>query len=65
MAKGVEYEVERMKQLEERIKAPSVWGGVPCGIRFEDLQDRRYEDAVQLLKKHYLPEEVGFFKIIM
>jgi hypothetical protein len=58
MAKSAEAEVEKMKLLEERIKAPSIWGRVPCGIRFEDLQDKRYEDAVRMLKKHYLPEEV-------
>ncbi|XP_028031234.1 uncharacterized protein LOC114243815 [Bombyx mandarina] len=60
MAKTAEADVEKMKILEERIKAPSIWGRVPCGIRFEDLQDRRYEDAVKLLKKHYLPEEVTY-----
>ncbi|CAH2268348.1 uncharacterized protein LOC120625317 [Pararge aegeria] len=60
MAKSAEQEVEKMKQLEERIKAPSIWGRVPCGIRFEDLQDRRYEDAVRLLKTHYLPEEITY-----
>ena len=49
--------LEKMKLLEERIKAPSIWGRVPCGVRFEDLQDRRYEDAIRLLKKHYLTEE--------
>lgn len=53
--------LEKMKALEERIKAPSYWGRVPCGVRFEDLQDRRYEEAVRFLKKHYLPEEVSFF----
>lgn len=51
-------EIEKMRALEEKIKAPSIWGRVPCGIRFEDLQDTRYEDAVKLLKKHYLCEEV-------
>ncbi|XP_045761793.1 uncharacterized protein LOC123865021 [Maniola jurtina] len=60
MAKSAEQEVEKMKQLEERIKAPSIWGRLPCGIRFEDLQDRRYEDAVRLLKNHYLPEEITY-----
>ncbi|CAH0714953.1 unnamed protein product, partial [Brenthis ino] len=60
MAKSAEAEVEKMKMLEERIKAPSIWGRVPCGVRFEDLQDRRYEDAVRLLKKHYLPEEITY-----
>ncbi|KAL0810862.1 hypothetical protein ABMA28_010166 [Loxostege sticticalis] len=60
MAKSAEAEVEKMKLLEERIKAPSIWGRVACGIRFEDLQDKRYEDAVRLLKKHYLPEELTY-----
>ncbi|CAG4965994.1 unnamed protein product [Colias eurytheme] len=60
MARSAEAEVEKMKALEERIKAPSIWGRVPCGIRFEDLQDRRYEDAVRLLKKHYLTEEITY-----
>ncbi|KAM3962183.1 uncharacterized protein ACR2FA_003681 [Aphomia sociella] len=60
MAKSAEVEVEKMKILEERIKAPSIWGRVPCGVRFEDLQDKRYEDAVRLLKKHYLPEEITY-----
>ncbi|XP_052751026.1 uncharacterized protein LOC128200732 [Galleria mellonella] len=60
MATSAEAEVEKMKLLEERIKAPSIWGRVPCGIRFEDLQDKRYEDAVRLLKKHYLPEEITY-----
>lgn len=59
MAKSAEAEVEKMKMLEERIKAPSIWGRVPCGVRFEDLQDTRYEDAVRLLKNHYLSEEVS------
>ncbi|KAJ8708399.1 hypothetical protein PYW07_010524 [Mythimna separata] len=49
--------LEKMKILEERIKAPSIWGRVPCGVRFEDLQDWRYDDAIRLLKKHYLTEE--------
>ncbi|CAK1547678.1 unnamed protein product [Leptosia nina] len=61
MAKSTEAEqLEKMKALETRIKAPSIWGRVPCGIRFEDLQDRRYEDAVRLLKKHYLTEEITY-----
>ncbi|CAH2098319.1 unnamed protein product [Euphydryas editha] len=60
MAKSVEAEVEKMKMLEERIKAPSIWGRVPCGVRFEDLQDTRYEDAVRLLKNHYLSEELTY-----
>ncbi|XP_045540265.1 uncharacterized protein LOC106718280 [Papilio machaon] len=53
-------EIEKMRALEERIKAPSIWGRLPCGIRFEDLQDTRYDDAVKLLKKHYLPEEITY-----
>ncbi|CAK1589623.1 unnamed protein product [Parnassius mnemosyne] len=61
MAKSeAETEIEKMKILEERIKAPSIWGRVPCGLRFEDLQDKRYEDAVTLIKKHYIPEEITF-----
>ncbi|KPJ08049.1 hypothetical protein RR48_04156 [Papilio machaon] len=56
-------EIEKMRALEERIKAPSIWGRLPCGIRFEDLQDTRYDDAVKLLKKHYLPEESFLIKI--
>lgn len=59
MAQSAEAEVQKLRELEERIKAPCVWGRVPCGIRFEDLQERRYEDAVRLLKHHYLTEEVG------
>ncbi|CAH2058106.1 unnamed protein product, partial [Iphiclides podalirius] len=53
-------EIEKMKILEQRIKAPSIWGRVPWGLRFEDLQDTRYEDAVKLLKKHYLNEEITY-----
>ncbi|KAI8423617.1 hypothetical protein MSG28_012682 [Choristoneura fumiferana] len=61
MAKMTEAEIlAKMKVLEDRIKAPSIWGRVPCGVRFEDLQDKRYEDTVRLLKKHYLPEEYTF-----
>ncbi|CAG9792399.1 unnamed protein product [Diatraea saccharalis] len=60
MAKSAEAEVEKMKMLEERIKAPSIWGRVPCGIRFEDLQDRRYEDAVKFVKKHFIREEITY-----
>ncbi|XP_026735962.1 uncharacterized protein LOC113499629 [Trichoplusia ni] len=52
--------LEKMKRLEERIKAPSIWGRLPSGIRFEDLQDKRYDDAIRLLKKHYLPEEITY-----
>lgn len=61
MAQNEAEALQKMGDLEERIKAPSIWGRVPCGIRFEDLQDRRYDDAVRLLKKHYLPEEVSFY----
>ncbi|XP_061384703.1 uncharacterized protein LOC116773579 [Danaus plexippus] len=60
MARNAEAEVAKMKMLEERIKAPSIWGRVPCGIRFEDLQDRSYEDAVRLLKNHFLSEEITY-----
>ncbi|CAF4941543.1 unnamed protein product [Pieris macdunnoughi] len=61
MAKSTEAEqLEKMKILETRIKAPSIWGRYPGGIRFEDLQERRYEDAVRLLKKHYLTEEITY-----
>ncbi|XP_049706318.1 uncharacterized protein LOC126056625 [Helicoverpa armigera] len=60
MAKNDAATLERMKQLEERIKAPSIWGRVACGVRFEDLQDRRYDEAIRLLKKHYLPEEITY-----
>lgn len=56
--KSPEEEMEKMKRLEERIKAPSIWGRSACGLRFEDLQDNRYDDAIRLLKKHYLNEEV-------
>lgn len=61
MATSAEAEVEKMKKLEERIKAPSIWGRVACGVRFEDLQDRRYDNAIRFLKKHYLNEEVSIF----
>lgn len=54
-----ETEIEKMKILEERIKAPSIWCRLPCGIRFEDLQDTRYDDAAQLLNDHYLNQEVS------
>ncbi|KAF9423673.1 hypothetical protein HW555_000999 [Spodoptera exigua] len=60
MTKNDAETLERMKLLEERIKAPSIWGRVSSGIRFEDLQDRRYDEAVKLLKKHYLPEEITY-----
>ncbi|XP_030025652.2 uncharacterized protein LOC115444130 [Manduca sexta] len=60
MALTAEAEVEKMKILEKRIKAPSIWGRLPCGIRFEDLQSNSYDDAVRLLKKHYLPEEITY-----
>ncbi|XP_063394696.1 uncharacterized protein LOC134679678 isoform X1 [Cydia fagiglandana] len=61
MAKMTETEIlAKMKVLEDRIKAPSIWGRVPCGVRFEDLQDKYYEDAVRLLKKHYLTEELTY-----
>ncbi|XP_014358841.2 uncharacterized protein LOC106711123 [Papilio machaon] len=55
-----ETEIEKMKILEERIKAPSIWCRLPCGIRFEDLQDIRYDDAAQLLDDHYLNQEVTY-----
>ncbi|XP_063373384.1 uncharacterized protein LOC134661307 [Cydia amplana] len=61
MAKMTEAEIlAKMKVLEDRIRAPSIWGRVPCGVRFEDLQDKYYEDAVRLLKKHYLSEELTY-----
>ncbi|XP_061705308.1 uncharacterized protein LOC133516407 isoform X1 [Cydia pomonella] len=61
MAKMTEAEIlAKMKVLEDRIKAPSIWGRVPCGVRFEDLQDKYYEDTVRLLKKHYLSEELTY-----
>ncbi|XP_075985862.1 uncharacterized protein LOC142982990 [Anticarsia gemmatalis] len=65
MAKSDAETLEKMKQLEERIKAPSIWGRVSCGVRFEDLQDKRYDDAVRLLKKHYLPEEITYKSVKM
>ncbi|XP_049881154.1 uncharacterized protein LOC126377463 [Pectinophora gossypiella] len=55
-----EMDIGKMKALEERIKAPSIWGRIPCGLRFEDLQDKRYEEAVRFLKKHYLGEEITY-----
>lgn len=54
-----EAEIEKMKVLEERIKAPSIWCRLTWGMRFEDLQDTRYDEAAQLLEKHYLTEEVS------
>ncbi|KAJ2944833.1 hypothetical protein O0L34_g1727 [Tuta absoluta] len=57
-AAAAEAEINKMRELEERIKAPSIWGRVPCGIRFEDLQENRYEEAVTFLKRHYLNEEI-------
>ncbi|XP_041971861.1 uncharacterized protein LOC121727882 [Aricia agestis] len=60
MATGAELEVEKIKQLEARIRAPCVWGRVPCGVRFEDLQDTRYDAAIQFLRKHYLNEEITY-----
>ncbi|XP_068623999.1 uncharacterized protein [Battus philenor] len=55
-----EAEIEKMKILEERINAPSIWCRLPCGLRFEDLQDVRYDEAVQLLEEHFLTEEVTY-----
>ncbi|KAG7296662.1 hypothetical protein JYU34_020507 [Plutella xylostella] len=60
MATSAEGEIQKLKALEDRIKAPCVWGRAPCGLRFEDLQDRRYDDAVKLLKKEFLNEEVTY-----
>ncbi|XP_048487335.1 uncharacterized protein LOC105394365 [Plutella xylostella] len=60
MATTAEGEIQKLKALEDRIKAPCVWGRAPCGLRFEDLQDRRYDDAVKLLKKEFLNEEVTY-----
>ncbi|CAB3225911.1 unnamed protein product [Arctia plantaginis] len=60
MAQDEAAALQKMRDLEERIKAPSIWGRVPCGVRFEDLQDRRYDDAVRLLKRHYLTEEITY-----
>ncbi|XP_026316117.1 uncharacterized protein LOC113227416 isoform X2 [Hyposmocoma kahamanoa] len=60
MASGAALEVNKMKALEDRIKAPSVWGRMPIGLRFEDLQDRRYDEAAKFLKKHYLNEEITY-----
>lgn len=59
MATGAAAEVNKMKALEDRIMAPSVWGKMAIGLRFEDLQDRRYDEAAKFLKKHFLNEEVG------
>ncbi|CAH2058104.1 unnamed protein product, partial [Iphiclides podalirius] len=55
-----EAEIEKMKVLAERIKAPSIWCRLPNGIRFEDLQDNRYDEATQLLEEHYVMEEVTY-----
>ncbi|GBP37534.1 hypothetical protein EVAR_28786_1 [Eumeta japonica] len=60
MARSAQGEVQRIKELEARIKAPSVWGRTPMGLRFEDLQERRIDDAVKFLRKRYLTEEIPF-----
>ncbi|CAK1589628.1 unnamed protein product [Parnassius mnemosyne] len=61
MAKSeAEAEIEKIKILEERIRAPSIWGQLPCGIRFEDLQETRYDEAIRLLEDNYLTEEVTY-----
>ncbi|CAG5043896.1 unnamed protein product [Parnassius apollo] len=61
MAKSdAEAEIEKIKILEERIRAPSIWCRLPCGLRFEDLQDTRYDEAIQLLENNYLTDEVTY-----
>lgn len=60
MAQSAEAEVLKLRELEERIKAPCIWGRAPSGVRFEDLQERRYDDAIRLLKHHYLLEEIPY-----
>ena len=36
--------------LQERIKAPLVWARLTVGVRIEDLQEKRFPEAVQLLR---------------
>ncbi|KAJ9599185.1 hypothetical protein L9F63_010362 [Diploptera punctata] len=43
--------------LQERIKAPLVWARLTSGVRIEDLQEKRFPEALQLLREYFLTEE--------
>ncbi|XP_069700390.1 uncharacterized protein [Periplaneta americana] len=41
----------------QRIQAPLIWARLTTGIRIEDLQEKRFEEAIHLLKKYFIREE--------
>lgn len=52
-------EEDKANELEARIKAPIVWVKLENGIRIEDLQEKRYDEAITILKDHFLNTEVN------
>lgn len=54
-------EEDKAKALENKIKAPLVWGLYEKRhLRVEDLKDvKKFDEAVDILKKHFLNTEVS------
>lgn len=55
-------EEDKANELEARIKAPIVWARLENEVRIEDLQEKRYDEAVAILKDHFLNTEVIWWK---
>ncbi|XP_014256878.1 uncharacterized protein LOC106670797 [Cimex lectularius] len=48
-----------------RMKKPVVWCRLPFGVRIEELETSYYEEVVDLVKRHYIPDEPTFRSVKM
>ncbi|KAH1013446.1 uncharacterized protein LOC109538683 isoform X2 [Dendroctonus ponderosae] len=53
-------EEDKMKLMQEKIFGPLVWRRFQNGIKVEDLQENRFNDAVDLIMQYYTAEDVLF-----
>ncbi|XP_014256877.1 uncharacterized protein LOC106670796 [Cimex lectularius] len=49
----------------EKAKKPIVWCRLPFGVRIEDLHQSYYEEVIDLVKRHYVPDEPTFTSVKM
>ncbi|KAF5288889.1 hypothetical protein FQA39_LY03768 [Lamprigera yunnana] len=43
---------------ERRIKLPLVWKRTTSGIRIQDLQEKYYDEVMEMIKEYFIPNEI-------
>ncbi|XP_060518415.1 uncharacterized protein LOC132697139 [Cylas formicarius] len=56
----LQEEEDKIKLMQEKIFAPLVWRRLGSGIKIQDLKSNYYEDAVAIILKYFINEDVLF-----